>query len=337
MINQTVEYIGDQNKLTGLIKRIKSVSALALDIETINWWDRDAERVALIQLAYREDPSSKAILAESPIQVVIIDALAEFDLSELRWPLEFSSMPKVIHNASYDAVRLAKHFGINTSPIFDTMLAARRNGEKKCSLKAQVGNHLGYLIDKAEQRSDWGRRPLTKEQLEYAALDASCTLLLYERQLARGLRGDYELAYRIEKRSGHSVNLPFDSSRDDAGMVIPNLLTVKELNEISALEDLRLEGLALLGIIAELNGRYSPEQLAASVGKQRIGLAGWIVDHVLGFEEELDEFTVKEEIRILCERELVTISLSRRLNVTARGVELWKRNMPDNTSETAAL
>lgn len=330
MVNQTVEYIGDQNKLVGLIEQIKSVSALALDIETINWWDRDAEKVALIQLAYREELGLKEKLANSPIHVVIIDALAKFDLSALRWPLELSSMPKVIHNASYDAVRLARHLGINTSPIFDTMLAARRNGEKKCSLKTQVENHLGILIDKKEQRSDWSRRPLTDEQLEYAALDASCTLLLYEQQLVRGLNGDYELAGRIERRSGHSVNLPFDTSSEDAGTVMPVWPAIQLHNDLSTLKGLSPRALALLGIIAELGGRYSPEQLAASVGEQqRIGLAGWIVDSILGVEEEFDEFAVKEEIRVLCEHKLASISSSRRLQATDCGVELWKRSKPN--------
>ena len=336
MVNQTVEYIGDQNALAKLIERIKPASALALDIETINWWDREAERIALIQLAYREESGPKRNCATSPIHVVIIDALAEFDLSALRWPLELSSMPKVIHNASYDAVRLARHFGLNTSPIFDTMLAARRSGEKKCSLKAQVENHLGFLIDKTNQRSDWSRRPLTNEQLEYAALDASCTLLLYEQQLVRGLKGDYELAGRIERRPGHSVNLLFDVLSEDAGTVMPVWPTIQARNDLSVPMELNPRALALLGIIAELGERYSPEQLAVSVGEQRVGLAGWIVDTVLGVEGELDEFAVKEEIQVLCERKLASISLTRRLQATDCGIELWKRSKPGSGSEPIA-
>src|SRR5690349_13686259 len=187
----TVEYIGDQHSLAAMVERIQAAPVLALDIETINWWDRDAERVALVQLAFRQEGRE-----ESPVQAVVIDALAGLDLTVLRTPLELSLQIKAIHNASYDAVRLARHFNIFTSPVYDTMLAARRGGEKKCSLQAQVAAHLGIELDKAEQRGDWGRRPLTREQLDYAALDAICTLMLYERQIARGLRGDYEVPRR---------------------------------------------------------------------------------------------------------------------------------------------
>ena len=66
--------------------------------------------------------------------------------------------------------------------------------------------HLGVQLDKSEQRGDWSRRPLGEEQLRYAALDATCTLLLYEHQVKRGLRGDYQLRERTAQvaRGGHS-------------------------------------------------------------------------------------------------------------------------------------
>lgn len=322
MVNQTVEYVGDQNKLAAMIERINSASVLALDIETINWWDRDAERVALVQLGFREwnDPTS-------PIRVAIIDALAGLDLSALRHPLELGMATKAIHNASYDAVRLARHYGINTSPIFDTMLAARRSGEKKCSLKVQVETHLGFQLDKAEQRSDWSRRPLSREQMDYAALDASCTLLLYELQMARGLRGDYELPQRSERPLAIQTTFQLSdaSPRIKAGATIE-----KPQARLSASNELSPAAMALLGIVTELSGRYSPEQLAVSVGSERIGLAGWIIDSVLGGDEELDEATAKQEIATLSELGLIQISLSRRLESALVGVEIWQLNKPAN-------
>lgn len=319
MVNQTVEYVADQHNLAALIERLQAVTALALDIETINWWDRDAERVALVQLGFRED-------AASPIRVAIIDALVGMDLSALRAPLELSLAPKAIHNASFDAMKLARHFGIFTSPIFDTMLAARRSGEKKCSLKALVETHLGFALDKTEQRSDWSRRPLTRDQLEYAALDASCTLLLYERQLARGLRGDYELpAERIERPRANQTSLPLS---DGALRIVSGAKAVESVQPVSG--ELSRAALALLGIVTELSGRYSPEQLAVSVGSERIGMAGWIVDRMLPGEEDIDETTAKQEIAALSDRGLIQISLSRRLEATSDGKEIWQQNKTPN-------
>lgn len=321
----TVEYIGDQNSLTAMIGRIQTASVLALDIETINWWDRNAERVALIQLAFREKGQEKV-----EVQTVVIDALAGLNLDALRMPLEMSLQIKAIHNASYDAVRLARHFNIFTSPVYDTMLAARRGGEKKCSLQAQVAAHLGIELDKTEQRGDWGRRPLSREQLDYAAMDATCTLLLYEQQIGRGLRGDYEVPRHAERKPVHQSSLPL-SDNNHLGELRIHLAEDSATKPVSGTADsiaLDAATLSLLGIVTELGGRYSPEQLAVSVGNERIGLAGWIVDRVLGLDEDIDENAAKQQIAMLCENNLVQISPSRRLEATDEGARAWQQRKP---------
>jgi hypothetical protein len=331
MVDHRVEYVGNQNSLVAVVERLNAAPVLALDIETINWWNRDAERVALVQLAFREEGREAG-----KIQVAVIDALAGLDLSALRMPLEISLQIKAIHNASYDAVRLARHFKIFTSPIHDTMLAARRGKEKKCSLQAQVAAHLGILLDKAEQRGDWSRRPLSDEQLNYAALDATCTLLLYEKQIRRGLRGDYEVPRRIERQPVHQSPLPLaelplaQSSPTPGTMRIRAPQRQQEGLDAEPVDSSDLDpiGLALLGIVSELGGRYSPEQLATSVGSERIGLAGWIVDRVIGIDEDIDEAAAKQQIAELCKFGLVQISTSRRLEATANGGLFWQRNKP---------
>src|SRR5437868_1432683 len=245
MPDHTLELINDQAALTAMAARISQAPAVALDIETINWWDREAERVALLQFAFRE---------EGKPRVAVVDALASLDLEPLRQPLELSATTKAIHNAVYDAVRISRHFRIATSPIHDTMLAARRGGERRCSLQAQAETHLGVQLDKSEQRGDWSRRPLNQEQLRYAALDAACTLLLYEHQIKRGLRGDYELRERTMQRQ---ESLPLSETPD----FTPGLQNVAIANEteFSTAAGLSAAALALLGIVTELAGRYGPE------------------------------------------------------------------------------
>lgn len=307
MFNHTVEFIEDKSALSAVIERINAAAAIALDIETIYWWDRESERVSLIQLAFR---------VNDEIRVAIIDAMAGVNLELLREPLELSLKTKAIHNASFDAVKLSRHFHISTSPIHDTMLAARRSGERRCSLQAQVETHLGLRLDKTEQRGDWSRRPLSEEQLNYASLDAACTLLLYERQIALGLRGDYELRAQIEKAQ---VRLPLvdddfliDSTEPDA----TGFIHTSSASGSCAL--------ALLGVITELSGRYSPEHLAASAGGERIGLAGWIIDHILGADADIDEDIARQEIAALRESGLVRLSPSRKLEATAMGAKFWQ-------------
>ena len=313
MLDHAVELVSDAATLAAVVARLGAAAAFALDIETINWWDREAERVALVQLAFREGGRP---------WVAVVDALAGFDLAPLRGPLELSPATKAIHNASYDAVRLERHYRIRAAPIHDTMLAARRGGERRCSLQAQAEAHLGLRLDKAEQRGDWSRRPLGGEQLRYAALDAACTLLLYEGQVARGLRGEYALR-------APQTSLPLEALPPPPPELAPELAPDPE----PVAGDIGAAGLALLGVIAELPGRYGPEQLAASAGSERVGLAGWIIDQALGPAADLDEGSARQEIASLCERGLARLGATRRLEATPAGDALW-RMREQNTDDT---
>lgn len=62
-----------------------------------------------------------------------------------------------------------------------------------------------------------------------------------------------------------------------------------------------------------------------SVGAQRVGLAGWIIDQRMGVEAEPDEETVKLALAELCERGFVMITKTRRLEATEKGKQFWER------------
>jgi ribonuclease D len=317
MLDYKVQLVSNQTSLEAVCHALADSSAMALDIETINWWDRASEQIALMQLAWRDRHQ-----VSDEMHVAVIDTLAPINLETLRTPLELSAIPKAIHNASYDAVRLSRHLQIQTSPIHDTMLAARRSGDRKCSLKAQAEKYLGLQLDKTEQRSDWSRRPLGHQQVKYAALDAACTLLLYERQITHGLSGNYEI-----KPLACSENRTFDFTDtliSDAPA--PNEAAMAKLSESGI--DLSPASVALLGIVTELRGRYSPEHLAVSVGSERVGLAGWIIDCVLGVDADLDEGSAKNELALLCESRMIQAGLTRRLEPTQAGATLWAKLKP---------
>lgn len=315
MLDFSLKLVGGPRELTALTARLESAPALALDIETVNWWDRRLEQVALIQLAFREGHR---------LRVAVVDALAGLDLEHLRAPLESGAVTKAIHNAAYDASRLSHHFHIRASPIHDTMLAARRGGEKHYSLQAQAQTHLGLRLDKGEQRGDWSRRPLTAKQLRYAALDAACTLLLYEDQMTRGLSADYQLREMVRSRQ---TSLPLsDVSSPTPGP--GEELKVVGTEAAAAAEGLHAAAVALLGVVTELAGRYNPERLAVSAGSERVGLAGWIIDRTLGPETDIDEDTAKVEIAELCERGLARLDAGRRLEATESGALLWRQLKP---------
>lgn len=317
----TIRLVRDSEELRRLSGILEALPCFALDIETINWWNRWRERVALVQIAFRQ---------VGRIRVAVIDALADLDLQLLRSGFEQPSALKIIHNAAFDAVRLNEHYGFNVSPVFDTMIAARRSGERKYSLKAQVEIHLGGLrLDKSARTSDWSRRPLGAKQLDYAALDAVATLLLYENQTARNLGGDYRLkpptvsaqkALPLEVTATSPVEQPVADSFSSSLLIDTS---TSASGESSAQIQLTDEAATMPSIVAELPTRYNPDGLAASVGEERAGLAGWIIDRRLGENAEPDEETVRLAIADLCQRQLIRITKTRRLAATEEGARLW--------------
>lgn len=53
------------------------------------------------------------------------------------------------------------------------------------SLEATCAHFLGQAMSKEEQRSDWSVRPLSAEQMRYAATDAAACLRVLEAHGAR--------------------------------------------------------------------------------------------------------------------------------------------------------
>jgi ribonuclease D len=101
-----------------------------------------------------------------------VDTLRVGSLDPLMPVLTAAGARKVIHAARQDLEAVYLSTKRVMSPIFDTQIAAGCIG-----LKPQVGyaelvkTLLDVVIPKGQTRTDWSKRPLTREQLEYAADD----------------------------------------------------------------------------------------------------------------------------------------------------------------------
>jgi ribonuclease D len=81
------------------------------------------------------------------------------------------AIEKVLHAGDNDIQQLRRDFGYNFVNLFDTLVAAKAIGRKKVGLGSLVEEILGIKLEKDEQRSDWGRRPLSADQIAYAFAD----------------------------------------------------------------------------------------------------------------------------------------------------------------------
>lgn len=129
-----------------------------MDLEADSFY-RYYEKICLIQIA-------------TPKKIYLIDTLAGVDNSLLKAVFENSSIEKIFHDpVSYDIAILKENFSIHPVNIFDTQLAARLIGIKRLGLDHLLDKYFGVQIPKKFKRANWGRRPLPKEWLAYAAND----------------------------------------------------------------------------------------------------------------------------------------------------------------------
>lgn len=112
----------------------------------------------------------------------VIDALAVSSLEPLRPILEGPETTLVIQYAHFERRILGKA-GFTLTSVFDTWAASRKKHGHKAlgghSLAAVAERELGVIVSKEQQTSNWARRPLSIQQVRYAALDAELMIDLH--------------------------------------------------------------------------------------------------------------------------------------------------------------
>ena len=185
-----------------------------------------------------------------------IDPLALGDLAPLAQVLAAEGVLKIMHASRQDLEVLLPVAGL-TRPVFDTQIAASLTG-----LPAQVGyaeavrRFLGRELSKSHTRTDWSRRPLSPEQLEYALDDVRYLL---------------PLAARLQEELGRLGRLEW------LGEELATLADVRALSVAPEDAWLRLKGLRPLDPARERLAR------ALAAWRERSALEhnrprGWILD-----------------------------------------------------------
>ncbi|HET9597987.1 MAG TPA: ribonuclease D [Anaeromyxobacteraceae bacterium] len=184
--------VADGAAVATLAERLAAEAAVALDTES-NSFHVYRERVCLLQLSTRDGDW-------------VVDPFA-VDPRPLGPAL--AAVPAlVLHGADYDVRCLKREYGWTLPGLFDTMAAARRLGRDGLGLSALVEQHFRVRLSKGFQRSDWGRRPLSAEQVAYAALDTHFLLPLHEllaqeleaRDLVAAAREEFARIAAVEPR-----------------------------------------------------------------------------------------------------------------------------------------
>lgn len=117
---------------------------------------------------------------------ILLDPIEGDDLTDLEEALFDPDVVKVFHAGRQDLEIFVKLYGRVPAPIFDTQIAAMALGYgESVSYASLVADVCKHSIDKSQQFTDWSIRPLTAEQLAYAADDVLYLRQVYENFIAR--------------------------------------------------------------------------------------------------------------------------------------------------------
>jgi ribonuclease D len=132
--------------------------------------------------------------APDGIRILLIDGLDKVDVTPIRELLADPSIETVLHAGRQDVAILRRAWETDLHNIFDTQIAAGFAGASAqtgyANLLSQI---LGRRVGKSASYTRWDARPLTAEQLSYAAEDVEHLL-----ELADELQSRLEKSGRLE-------------------------------------------------------------------------------------------------------------------------------------------
>ncbi|MEM8637847.1 MAG: ribonuclease D [Cyanobacteria bacterium P01_G01_bin.54] len=172
-------YLSDPNEMKAAIATFAQASQLWLDTETADYKSKNP-RLSLIQvLIVAADESI------SPERVWVLDVLEQPAIVEefIEGVMGNGAIAKICHNESYDRRFLGKERAQNlictlklAKAIPQHLLPVANHQLKTLVEYFAIANHP----DKTEQGSDWGQRPLTPSQRQYAQLDVVYLAQVYQ-------------------------------------------------------------------------------------------------------------------------------------------------------------
>lgn len=166
-----------QQEVTDFCARAREEGRFAFDTEFV-MEDRFEAEVCLVQLATQH-------------AIALVDPFLELDLRPIWEMVCDEQVETVVHAGHEDLAVCFREVGAVPRRLFDVQIAAGFVGlDYPLSLQKLVQALMHIRLHKSKTLTDWRKRPLSKEQLRYAAEDVSYLLAsrkkLHERLTARG-------------------------------------------------------------------------------------------------------------------------------------------------------
>ena len=175
------QLIESASELKSFCKRISSAKIIAFDTEFVSE-DRYLPELCLLQVAADDE-------------IAILDTLKLEDRDREFWELLAEGDHVTVAHAGREEFRFCmRSTGKYPANFFDVQIGAGMAGmEYPAAYSTLVSKIAGQTLAKGETRSDWRRRPLSKSQLDYAALD-----VIHLESIYRKIRSTLEKKNRLD-------------------------------------------------------------------------------------------------------------------------------------------
>ena len=170
-------YLSTQDQLAEFCERISGEKVVAVDTEFLR------EKTYFPRLCLVQVGAGELTAAIDPLLIEDLEPLARIFRDE--------TVTKVFHACGQDLEVILDGMGCVCAPVFDTQLAAAFLGmRQQVSYGSLVEAYCGVRLPKAESLTDWSRRPLDPEQLEYAEDDVRYLPGIYDRMVSELIERD---------------------------------------------------------------------------------------------------------------------------------------------------
>ncbi len=162
-------FIFDQDDLFLLENELSNCKLFALDTE-FDWKTTYFPKLSLIQISVNKT-------------LFLIDCIKVDPSSILKKYLEDLDILKIFHSARSDSIVLSNCLGCKTQNVFDIQIADVLISNQGINSYAKIVSKFFYIeLKKTETNSNWLKRPLTQEQLDYALEDVDYLIEIYKYQ-----------------------------------------------------------------------------------------------------------------------------------------------------------
>lgn len=155
---------------TLLVESQDQIDQFAAEVRTLGRFAFDTEFV--MEDRYQSDLC--LIQAATESSVVIIDPNLGLDLNPIWRLIHDDEIETIVHAGQEDLALCVQHSNTVPQRVFDVQIAAGLVGiEYPLSLQKLVQSILHIRLHKSKTLTDWRRRPLSAEQIRYAAEDVA--------------------------------------------------------------------------------------------------------------------------------------------------------------------